>query len=52
MMWALMIGNAIVEIGWISAMVYLITTNHPYWAVVCVFGALFSGYSTTMSKGT
>ena len=51
-MWPIMITNAIIEIGWIGALVYFVTTNHPYWAGVCVLGALFSGYSITRRKGT
>lgn len=44
----IMIGNAIIEIAWISATVFLIYTGHHYWAIATFIAAFISGYSVKM----
>ena len=49
-MWAIMIGNALIELGWIAAMVFLIMNKHPVWAGFCLVLAFFSGYNFKNKK--
>ena len=44
-MTAVMIGNALIELGWIGATVYLVIHGHPVWAGATFIAALASGYS-------
>lgn len=42
--------NALIELGWIGATVYLITIDHTYWAIATFIAALISGYSVKRTK--
>ena len=44
---AIMFANAVIEIAWIVATVYLIIYDHSGWAAATFTGAIISGYSTT-----
>ena len=49
--WIVTIGNILIAAVWITAMVIFVLSDYPWWASVCVFGAIFSGYSyKTKSK--
>ncbi len=44
MMWAIMMANIFIELGWLSALAFCIHSNHNGWAVACFIGAIFCGY--------
>lgn len=44
-------ANAVVELGWIAATVFLVTTDHNGWAVATFIGALAGGYTYHSKKG-
>jgi len=48
----IIVGNILIEIGWIIAMVFLIINEYPWWAGGCLFGAIFSGTSYTLKEPT
>lgn len=47
---AVMVANALIEIAWICATVFLVINDHPYWAIATFVAALISGYSATERK--
>lgn len=49
---SVMFANALIELGWIAATVYLVTTDHNGWAVATFIGALACGYTAHSKKVT
>ncbi len=47
---AVMVANALIEIAWICATVFLVINDHHYWAIATFIAALISGYSATGRK--
>lgn len=48
---AIMLANAIIELGWIAAMVYFVATGHNHWAAASLFVAAWLSCSITEHKG-
>lgn len=41
----IMLANIVIECGWIAAMVFLVMSDHPWWAAASLLAAVFSGYT-------
>jgi len=39
------VANAVIEMAWVAATVWLVLNGHNGWAVATFIGALFSGYT-------